>query len=287
MTDTVRAFVIRLVPALATALAAGAASNGTAGELILVDDPALGEFIDITETGEPVVLDDDGEAEIGTFQGNFVLLPGLVVVGMNGGAGFGQHTITDLEPENQEIPSKDAFMGDQAGLVYWDDIDDKEGDVYAMWTEDNRLIVQWNWPDFDGTGSTLKSQIQVFDNSEPTGIYAQFLFRITGPSAGAGSSATIGYQDGAAGFDDIQFSFNTEDAVVDGTVLTLLIPACDGAPCPADLDCDGTIGFSDLLVLLMAWGECGRCPADLDGNDEVGDSDLRILLSAWGPCPGA
>ena len=41
----------------------------------------------------------------------------------------------------------------------------------------------------------------------------------------------------------------------------------------------------DLLLLLSAWGACPpppeTCPADLDGNDLVDFSDLLALLSAW------
>ena len=52
-----------------------------------------------------------------------------------------------------------------------------------------------------------------------------------------------------------------------------------------DLDGDGSVGTSDLLILLAAWGpcdDCGNCPADLDGDCSVGTSDLLILLSNWG-----
>ena len=52
-----------------------------------------------------------------------------------------------------------------------------------------------------------------------------------------------------------------------------------------DLDFDGQVGASDLLLLLAAWGDCadcGDCPADLDGNCIVGASDLLILLANWG-----
>lgn len=57
-------------------------------------------------------------------------------------------------------------------------------------------------------------------------------------------------------------------------------PACDAA----DLNCDGTVDVSDLLVLLSQWGECptSDCPADLNGDGTVDVSDLLILLSNWG-----
>jgi hypothetical protein len=53
-----------------------------------------------------------------------------------------------------------------------------------------------------------------------------------------------------------------------------------------DLDGDGVVGLSDLLILLSAWGACppppAECPADLSGDSSVGLADLLILLSAWG-----
>ncbi len=54
---------------------------------------------------------------------------------------------------------------------------------------------------------------------------------------------------------------------------------------PADLDCDGAVGVSDLLVLLGNWGDCEEppeCQGDLNGDQSVGTADLLILLSEWG-----
>ncbi len=53
--------------------------------------------------------------------------------------------------------------------------------------------------------------------------------------------------------------------------------------CP-DLDGDGEVKVSDLLILLAAWGPCDGCAADLDGDGEVKVADLLILIGAWGPC---
>ncbi|MGA0173189.1 MAG: hypothetical protein ACO3NL_06000 [Phycisphaerales bacterium] len=47
-----------------------------------------------------------------------------------------------------------------------------------------------------------------------------------------------------------------------------------------DLDGDGTVGGSDLTMLLAAWGNAGG-DADLDGDGIVGGSDLTVLLAAW------
>ncbi len=51
-----------------------------------------------------------------------------------------------------------------------------------------------------------------------------------------------------------------------------------------DLDGDGVVGTSDLVLLLGAWGvcpDCGDCPADLDGDCNVGSPDLILLLGNW------
>ncbi|MCH8824790.1 MAG: hypothetical protein IH984_14930 [Planctomycetes bacterium] len=58
-------------------------------------------------------------------------------------------------------------------------------------------------------------------------------------------------------------------------------------PNTADLDGDGVVGTSDLLILFANWGPCpppekGDCPADLDGDGIVGTSDLLELFANWG-----
>ena len=52
--------------------------------------------------------------------------------------------------------------------------------------------------------------------------------------------------------------------------------------CPADLDGDGSVGGSDIGLLLVDWGQSGQ--ADLDGDGIVGGSDIGLLLAAWGSC---
>lgn len=58
--------------------------------------------------------------------------------------------------------------------------------------------------------------------------------------------------------------------------------------CRADLDCDGTVGASDLRTLLGRWGGVEHCDgtadADIDGDCLVGFGDARELLGAWGDC---
>jgi len=52
-----------------------------------------------------------------------------------------------------------------------------------------------------------------------------------------------------------------------------------------DLNGDGVVDVSDLLILLGAWGPCDdgeSCAADLNGDGSVDVSDLLILLGNWG-----
>jgi T5SS/PEP-CTERM-associated repeat protein len=59
------------------------------------------------------------------------------------------------------------------------------------------------------------------------------------------------------------------------------------APCP-DTDCDGEVGFADLLAALADWGPCAGCPSDVApppaGDGEVDFNDLLAILAGWGAC---
>jgi len=95
------------------------------------------------------------------------------------------------------------------------------------------------------------------------------------------------FADVLAGADEIVFTtyepgffygFTDFDVRLDNITITT---ETTSAPVTGDLDGDGLVAFSDLLILLSAWGPCTDCPADLDGDGAVGFSDVLILLSAW------
>jgi hypothetical protein len=52
-------------------------------------------------------------------------------------------------------------------------------------------------------------------------------------------------------------------------------------PTFGDVDCDGTVGITDFLALLAAWGTNPGHPADLDGNGVVGITDFLLMLASW------
>ena len=77
---------------------------------------------------------------------------------------------------------------------------------------------------------------------------------------------------------------NSHDGVYQGDGVECQDSTC-AQSCPADFDGDGSVGATDLLLLLGSWGPCKGCPADFDENGNVGASDLLTLLVNWGPCP--
>ena len=196
-----------------------------AGQLLIVDD-IPGTFMDITASGTILELGGDDEIVIVTTIGNEIFPPGAVVVANNGGLGFAFPPSNDLPPVNEPIPSTAAFGGGRALLPFWDDIDDKNGDVLELQTED-MLIIQWNDLILTGTGDTVTFQVQIFGHplGGPEAVFAQILFAdIEQLGPGGGASATIGYQDGGGGFGDFQWSFDTAAAVANGTVLSIVTP---------------------------------------------------------------
>lgn len=54
--------------------------------------------------------------------------------------------------------------------------------------------------------------------------------------------------------------------------------------CPWDCGCDGGVGITDFIELLVAWGPNPGHPADFDGDGIVGIVDFLELLTHWGAC---
>ncbi|MFN9078496.1 MAG: PQQ-dependent sugar dehydrogenase [bacterium] len=75
----------------------------------------------------------------------------------------------------------------------------------------------------------------------------------------------------------------TDSSGLVATDTVALYPECDGVlACAGDIDADGSVGGSDLKLLLAAWGLGGA--SDLDRDGTVGARDLAVLIGNWGPC---
>jgi hypothetical protein len=60
---------------------------------------------------------------------------------------------------------------------------------------------------------------------------------------------------------------------------------CPAEPTPGDMNGDGVVDMSDLLMLLGQWGNCPAgqsCPGDLNDDGAVDVLDLLVLLGNWG-----
>jgi len=182
-----------------------------------------GTFLDISTTGTPLNLVDDGEVDIPTTIGNALLAAGVARVGSNGGVRFAGAG-TDLGFTNAALPSAAAFnLTSQSLLPFWDDVNTVGGTVGNIYWQETggRLVIQWEDVGFFGAASEIATfQIQVFPAGGPA--FAQYLYQdVTGVRAAGGGSATIGYQ-AVDGTTHNQFSFNTAGAVSNGTVLSVV-----------------------------------------------------------------
>ena len=53
-----------------------------------------------------------------------------------------------------------------------------------------------------------------------------------------------------------------------------------------DVDCDGDFDEDDALAAVKLFGlDNDECPADVDGDGTIGFSDVLIILNDWGACP--
>lgn len=82
-------------------------------------------------------------------------------------------------------------------------------------------------------------------------------------------------------FDPATANDPAEWDIVLPTEFTPSIPGC-----PADLDGNGVVNVSDMLLLFDEWGTtAGFADVDLNFDGFVNVSDLLLLFNAWGPCP--
>ena len=58
--------------------------------------------------------------------------------------------------------------------------------------------------------------------------------------------------------------------------------ACGGEPCDGDVNEDGSVSVSDLLLAIDQWGGSGSADINDDGTVDV--SDILIIVGNWGPC---
>ncbi len=80
------------------------------------------------------------------------------------------------------------------------------------------------------------------------------------------------------------FQFCQGDADVTLERLGIGVPPC---PCTADFNKNGAVDTPDFLQLLQYWTNTPGCyqeDLDCEGEGTVGATDLQMLLARWGPC---
>ncbi len=183
-----------------------------------------GTWIDATH-GTALNLHGDDVAAISSPVGNAVFAAGTWQVGNNGAVGFGPSNL--LPPVNEPIPTQQIFDLGQALAPFADDVGDEIGNIYQQVVVPrggrcNVIVIEWYNKRFEGHPDTGTFEIQIFSDPGPHHIYAQMLYRDIEQSwPNGGAIATIGYQNGAAGFNDAQWSYHVAGAVYNGLVLSL------------------------------------------------------------------
>jgi len=103
----------------------------------------------------------------------------------------------------------------------------------------------------------------------------------TGRAVGGGSITIPGW---SSTYDRLSFfdgEYKTTGTTSAQATVDNILYLATGVPCPVDFDGDGSVGSSDLGVLLAGWGGSAF---DLTGDGVVSSGDLGLLLAAWGPC---
>ncbi len=240
-------------------------ANPVLPRVIFARSNSPGSFIDISTTGTPLGLTDDGQALITTTVGNAFFPAGSVIVSNNGGIISG--TTGSLSPFNDSLPT--SLPNGTFLVPFWDDLDGGTGNGNVYWQQRqidgiNALIVQWhNRPRWSGIGAAT-FQLQLFASGP---VYARFVYAdvdFGDPAYNFGAEATIGYQRNSTSA--VQFSFNSP-SIANGDILELR----DNVPTP-DID-EYTLNLS---------GQVGK-PIDVVLAGMNGQNFSPVSLVLMGP----
>jgi trimeric autotransporter adhesin len=162
-------------------------------------------------------------------------------------------------------------------------------------------IAKWDgfqWSQVGGGLSTAFGALNVFDDGAGPALYAgggfsshNYIARWNGSQwsqLGSGVNSSVGalrvFDDGSGGGPALYAggAFTTAGGTPANRIAKWGSIKSAG---PADINCDGVVNVSDLLILFDSWGscsDCDDCTADLNGDCVVNVSDLLILFDNWG-----
>lgn len=162
----------------------------------------------------------------------------------------------------------------------------------SIWVEEVELVASdGDAPGF-GVSVSLSGDVALVGDSSHHGNGSAYVYRFDADTSKWVEQAQLRASDGSQS-DKFGFSVAISDEILvvgaykddDNGTNSGSGYVFDLNPTPGDINCDGSVGASDLLILLFAWGSCTYCQdcdADLNGDCSVGAADLLILLANWG-----
>lgn len=211
----------------------------TSGVVYHIGDSYPFDWVDITGTGLPLSLGDDGHAPV-EIPFSFTFF-GISHTSISIGSDGYIHFIDGLLPsENQPIPSEHDSGIEAIIAVFWDDLDPGLGGeiFYEIRGEapSRILIVQWSEIPLGGESGTVSFQALL--EEETSDILFQYLDVDAGdPARDLGASATVGLQE--SGIFGVEYSYNLP-ALSDGHVILFTEFQCDSeADCDDGIWCNG------------------------------------------------
>ena len=215
---------------------------------------------DITElptdpgTGSGVSLSDDDSEYLST--GQDVYLYGMawdgLHIGSNGQVTFGSG-VTDYSETISEHFSRTEIA------MLWDDLNPSSGGTVRFGNLNDRSVVTFDGvPQYSSSDSNT-FQLELFYDGmlRLSWLGIESNDNIVGLSRGDGTPAMF-----------VQSDFT-------------MLPDCDET-LAGDVNGDGVVNVTDLLMVVGAFGPCPGCLEDLDGDGMVGASDILIVLANWG-----
>ena len=244
----------------------------SAGMTVLVADSIEGDISGWTIENDPALTGgawEQAEPNATVF-GNQIAAPGAdATPDPDGTMAF----VTENGPPGSQAASFDVDGGPTFLVSPVIDLAGSESVVsYARWA-------------FTATGVTDSLIVEVSDDGGDTWVFVESVKNTNG----TWETATFLVGDYVALTSQMQVRFGVcdcpNDSVTEAGIDDFVVTAICAAPeCAADLDGDDTVGITDFLALLAAWGPNPGHPADLDGDGSVGITDFLQLLANWGPC---
>ncbi len=270
-------------------------SAATTGD-VTINNPLFAPdavYTAVAAAGVTVLFDDDFEAD----QGWTVTSAGGITDGQWQRGVPLPNTVCDRgNPGDDADGSGQCFLTDNDQLSCNSDVDNGSTILTSPVMDASSgapVITYWRW--FSTTAGTNPFQdvfvVEVSTNGGASWVGLETVGP-TGPQASGGwFEVSLTIADVVAPSDQFRIRFIAADtdpasvveAAVDGVRLTNI--ECDEAV-TGDLDDDGLVGVTDLLILLGQWGPCPggcppSCPADLNGDCSIDVMDLLILLANW------